>query len=285
MARYQADYTTAQSDEWIRQIAEDFFKREGFVQKEYKGKLVWKKGSGWLAAPQYIQLEYGQGRIHIEAFLRWVILPGVYGGEMGLSGFWGFAVKAMLQERVNNLIRLLCQPAPYAAGYPSPAASPADPQSPAAIETTPAASMPGTAPVEGMPPAVPAPASPAAGQQPAAPWTPATPYRASPAGAPVPAGYGTAYPSAYPSMAVSVPAAPDRRGSAVAGFILSLLGAVGWFWPLVGIILSILGLIFSGRGRKSSAKGLALAGLILGGIFLAVSVIDGICALLLWILS
>lgn len=279
MARYQADYATVRPDEWIRPIAEDFFKREGFVQTEYKGKLVWKKGSGWFAAPQYIQLEYGQGRLHIEAFLRWVILPGVYGGEMGLSGFWGFAVKAMLQERVNNLIRLLCQPASYASGYPSPAASPEDPQILEAVQTPPAVSMPGTAPMEGMPLAAPAPVPPAGGQ-PAVPWNPATPYMTSP----VPTGYETAYPSACPSATAVIPSGPDRRGSAIAGWILSLLGAVGWFWPLVGIILSVLGLIFSGRGRKSSAKGLALAGLILGGIFLAVSVIDGICALFLWIL-
>lgn len=118
MGRYVAEYTIGQPDDFIRMVSEDYFQKEGFKLVPYKGEMLWKKGCGILTAPQYIKLTYGQGIVHVEAFLRWAILPGVYVGEMALdNGFVGAIPKSMLMDKVNALLRLLSQPMP---GYGVP---------------------------------------------------------------------------------------------------------------------------------------------------------------------
>ena len=127
MGRYVAEYTIGQPDDFIRLVSEDYFQKEGFKLVPYKGEMLWKKGRGVLTAPQYIKLAYGQGIVHVEAFIRWTILPGVYVGEMALdNGFVGAIPKSMLMDKVNTLLRLLSQPMPAAApaGGPMPAAAP-----------------------------------------------------------------------------------------------------------------------------------------------------------------
>ena len=65
--------------------------------------------------------------MHVEAFIRWTILPGVYVGKMALdNGSVGAIPKSMLMDKVNTLLRLLSQPMPAAApaGGPMPAAAP-----------------------------------------------------------------------------------------------------------------------------------------------------------------
>ena len=145
MGRYVAEYTIGQPDDFIRMVSEDYFQKEGFKLVPYKGEMLWKKGCGVLTAPQYIKLAYGQGIVHVEAFLRWAILPGVYVGEMALdNGFVGAIPKSMLMDKVNALLRLLSQPVP---GYGVPQGVPA--QQTAAPQTVPAPGAP-------VPPAAPA---------------------------------------------------------------------------------------------------------------------------------
>ena len=62
MSRYIADYTINKPDDLIKFIAEDFLTKEGFRQTVYKGETVWKKGVGAVSAPQFIKLQYGQGK-------------------------------------------------------------------------------------------------------------------------------------------------------------------------------------------------------------------------------
>ncbi len=135
MSRFVADYPVGKPDAFIRQVAEDFFQKEGFQPVVYKGVPVWKKGNGLLTAPQYVQIAYGGGVVHIEAFLRTAIFPGVYVGEMGLDGAYGFLMKEMLRGKLNQLIALLCQPLP---GQPAPAPAPPP-------ETVPVGAAAGTA--------------------------------------------------------------------------------------------------------------------------------------------
>ena len=106
MGRYVAEYTIGQPDDFIRLVSEDYFQKEGFKLVPYKGEMLWKKGRGVLTAPQYIKLAYGQGIVHVEAFIRWTILPGVYVGEMALdNGFVGAIPKSMLMDKVNTLLQ------------------------------------------------------------------------------------------------------------------------------------------------------------------------------------
>lgn len=108
--RFVADFQTNQTDEAIQYIVTDFLTREGFVYTDYKGELVWKKGTGMLTAPQFIKVWSQNGYVHLEAWLKQAILPGVYCGEMGLTGFYGFAIKKVLKDRVDMLTSFLLSP-------------------------------------------------------------------------------------------------------------------------------------------------------------------------------
>ncbi|NQU43021.1 DUF4190 domain-containing protein [bacterium] len=85
-------------------------------------------------------------------------------------------------------------------------------------------------------------------------------------------GQGTneARPSTFPFQP-AYGAVPATSGMAVAGFILGLTGFLTWWVPLLGILLSILGLVFSAiaisaiqrSGGHLYGKGLAIAGFVL----------------------
>lgn len=84
-----------------------------------------------------------------------------------------------------------------------------------------------------------------------------------------PQAYGQGY---GPQQYFQAQQAPSN-GMGVAGFILGLLGLVFFWFPFLGLILAVLGVILGGvgmsNGRKSGAgTGLAIAGLVLGLIAL-----------------
>lgn len=108
--RFETDFIINQPDEFVKFIVQDFFSKEGFIYTEYKGEYVWRKGNGWVIAPQFIKVDYINGQIHIEAWLKNVLLPGVYFGEMNLKGGYGVLLKKELQKTVDMLIELLQQP-------------------------------------------------------------------------------------------------------------------------------------------------------------------------------
>jgi len=76
---------------------------EGFALDQYQGKPIWKKGDGFVTAPQYISIECEGETVVLEAFLRYAILPGVYAGEMGTTGFIGALPKRLLKGRVDSV--------------------------------------------------------------------------------------------------------------------------------------------------------------------------------------
>ena len=108
--RFVTNFMINRSEEFVWSVTQDFFAKEGFQLTEYKGERVWKKGNGWFTGPQFMKVEYGNGQVHLEAWLKFAILPGVYCGEYGIDGARFFAVKAHLRTRVDALIRLLMQP-------------------------------------------------------------------------------------------------------------------------------------------------------------------------------
>ncbi|ERJ12207.1 hypothetical protein [Haloplasma contractile] len=65
------------------------------------------------------------------------------------------------------------------------------------------------------------------------------------------------------------------NSNALTGFILGLISIVAWFLPFIGLPLTIVGIVFSSKGLKSTEKkGMAIAGLVLSIIFLIVTVIN-----------
>jgi hypothetical protein len=150
MSRYASDLrTTLGRDEAWRVIC-DYLRSQGFEQKEERGETVWRKGMGLATIPQFVRAVTADGSVHIEAWVSAVaIVPGVYTGEQDLSGFWGWAIKSALKDRVRKLEALLGDQVVSRVSVPSP------------VQGAPAAAIP-------PPPG--APAAPAASQAPAA-WS------------------------------------------------------------------------------------------------------------------
>jgi len=91
------------------------------------------------------------------------------------------------------------------------------------------------------------------------------------------------YPPPY-SYAPPPPASePDHKGLAIASLVVGILGICAWIIPLCGFPMSIASLILGFFGLKSSSKGLAIAGLVLGGIVLILSTINAIAGLVMGI--
>ena len=243
MSRFIIDLNTGKPDDFVRFVAEDFFAKEGFLLTNYKGEMVWKKGNGLLTVPQFIKLSSVGGQVHLEAWIaKLALLPGVYVGESGVTGFWGWAVKAALKKRVDTLMALLYQNVPtfQTAGPP-------------------AAQVPAAAPAAGMPVS--------AGEGPGAVPVP-------------PAQEATMPPVGYPQQApapqgVPIPVAVHNpTGKATLSLVMGLVSVSGCFLSLIGVVTAVIGILSGITGRKSTARGMATAGLALSIVFLVFSLIN-----------
>ena len=102
--RFIADIPTSYSVEEVNALLQNFTQAEGFSYEEYKGEMVYKKGEGIVTAPQFIKVLIAEGTVHIEAWLKYALLPGVFCGELGLDGFMMAVPKSLLRNRVDKLI-------------------------------------------------------------------------------------------------------------------------------------------------------------------------------------
>ena len=149
MSRSRWDYTIGKPDDFIQFISNDFFAKEGFRLINYKGEQVWKKGTGLLGAPSFIKLQYAQGIIHIEAWIKSF-------GEHDLEGVYAALPKSQLRGRVEALVQLLNQPLPQQ--YAAPQAAP-DVNAPGYAQ--PIVEGPDGTVVNAVDPSIPAPPPPA----------------------------------------------------------------------------------------------------------------------------
>lgn len=112
MARWIRDEQVGKPDDFVHYIMQDFLQKNGFTQKEYKGEMLWQEGTGMLAPPRFFKYSYRNGIIHIEAWMKFAWLPGVYSGENAMTGFVGMVPKKLFKESLENLVQLLYQPLP-----------------------------------------------------------------------------------------------------------------------------------------------------------------------------
>ena len=149
MARTVYEYTLNLEDSMVQYLANDYLTKEGFRQVDYKGEQVWKRGTGMITAPSYIKLNYANGVIHVEAWIKPFL-----SGEMSIdSGFVGSIPKSAHRKRVTELLDLITQRQPgQAPGTPSPLQAAAAPsQAPWAAQNgaqQPAPAQPGQPPLQ-----------------------------------------------------------------------------------------------------------------------------------------
>ncbi|MBN1193118.1 MAG: DUF2510 domain-containing protein, partial [Coriobacteriia bacterium] len=131
MSRYTNALKTAHSAEQAGAIISEYLGGEGFKYVDERGEMVWRKGVGALANPQFIKAEAAaDGTVHIEAWTAGVsLVPGVYGGEMNpMEGAFGFGPKLALKPRVRELetrlggtpVEQTASAAAVASWYPDP---------------------------------------------------------------------------------------------------------------------------------------------------------------------
>ena len=120
MSRYVNTLMTGLPPDQAQRIVTQYLEGEGFKYLDERGEMVWRKGAGALANPQFIKAEVdGNGSVHIEAWTAGVALvPGIYGGELDpMHGAFGAGPKMALRPRVRELERRL-------GGTPAEAAAP-----------------------------------------------------------------------------------------------------------------------------------------------------------------
>lgn len=77
----------------------------------------------------------------------------------------------------------------------------------------------------------------------------------------------------------------NNNNLAVASLVLGLVSIVTWLFPIAGYITTILAIVFATKGRHSEKKGMATAGLVLGIIFLVVTLLNSIFGAILGVLA
>lgn len=112
MARQVNDIFINKPDDFVHYIVGDFLTKNGFVLKQKKGEQYWQEGNGFITAPKCFKYSYYNGMIHIEAWLKVPLLPGVYISEMNLEGSYGYLIKKGYKDSLAQLVDLLNQPLP-----------------------------------------------------------------------------------------------------------------------------------------------------------------------------
>lgn len=98
MPRFIRDFRLKEPPEQSFAAISQFLTMSGFVYQTLDGENIFKKGDGWVSAPTCIKVTYGPEAVRLEGWLKYAILPGVYGGDLGRSGFVGCAVKGNLKS-------------------------------------------------------------------------------------------------------------------------------------------------------------------------------------------
>jgi len=63
-------------------------------------------------------------------------------------------------------------------------------------------------------------------------------------------------------------------GKAVTSLVLGIVGMLAWLLPIIGLPVTITGLVFGIRSMNSANKGIAITGLTLSIIGIVLSIID-----------
>lgn len=114
MARYIQDVVLNQPEDFVTFMMNDYLSKNSFTLKTWKGAPAYVRGS--FASAFFIEKyrimtwSYTNGVLHLEA-----CLGGIFGGEMDLSGAWGWMLKDAYRKDIEQLIQLLHQPLPNTA--------------------------------------------------------------------------------------------------------------------------------------------------------------------------
>lgn len=123
MARYIREIPIRQNPSESFGAIHNYLIEDGFEYIEYDGENVFKKGNGWITGPTFIKVSYSSTHVRLEAWIKYAILPGVFVGECGMTGFVGAMAKGTMKRCTAWIEQTL-----GAMPMPEPAYIPAQPQ-------------------------------------------------------------------------------------------------------------------------------------------------------------
>lgn len=103
MARYINDIPFYGNQEQVFNDINQYLISSGFEYTQYDGEKVFKKGNGFLVAPTFLKVTFGKDSVRVEAWLKYAILPFIFVGEFGMTGFVGAAVKGTMKTAVYHI--------------------------------------------------------------------------------------------------------------------------------------------------------------------------------------
>lgn len=109
MARYINEFSAVSDMNGLYNAISQYLFSEGYEYVNFQNEQVFKKGKGFVTGPTFVKVFLNGGNIRIEAWLKFAVLPGVYSGEMDLTGAMGFAVKDVLRKRVQQVESIIMQ--------------------------------------------------------------------------------------------------------------------------------------------------------------------------------
>lgn len=107
MARYIKDFQINVDPQIVHATINRFLQAEGYEYINYDGENVFKKGQGGWGNPTFFKLSYFGNIVRLETWMKYAFFPGVYVGEMGITGFVGSAVKGPWKKRITNIEGIL----------------------------------------------------------------------------------------------------------------------------------------------------------------------------------
>ncbi|MBR6780774.1 MAG: zinc ribbon domain-containing protein [Clostridia bacterium] len=129
MARYVKDYCINVSFDVVFQAVQQYLVSEGYEYIHYEGENVFKKGKGVWNGPSFYKLVFANGMVHLEAWMKYALLPGVYVGELGTDGFVGALAKGPFKKRLEQIEIIIVQTGGISMGQPMKAVTQTSAQS------------------------------------------------------------------------------------------------------------------------------------------------------------
>ena len=107
MARYTKDFQMKMDPQTIHSAVNQYLQAEGYEYINYDGENVFKKGSGVVSNPTFFKFSYFGNTVRMETWMKYAFFPGVYVGELGVTGVAGSAVKGSWKKRISHLETML----------------------------------------------------------------------------------------------------------------------------------------------------------------------------------
>lgn len=107
MARHIKEFQINAAPQAVHMVLNQYLQSEGYEYINYDGENVFKKGNGFLGNPTFFKFAYSGNMVRMETWMKYAFFPGIYIGELSITGFVGCAVKGAWKERIDNVENIL----------------------------------------------------------------------------------------------------------------------------------------------------------------------------------